>query len=77
MPESTSEDVVSGFIGLTVVFARRNDTIPAMLTATPAMKNRRGDYGAHQVGQFKRRSGPGYPPHTGSDKHRSRQAVES
>src|SRR4026209_536607 len=35
-PEQTKEDAVSGFIGLTVVFARRNVTMPARLKATPA-----------------------------------------
>lgn len=35
MPEQTNEDVVSGFIGLTVVLARRNEMIPARLKPPP------------------------------------------
>src|SRR5665647_2299680 len=36
MPEQTNEDVVSGFIGLTVVLARRNEMTPARLKPPPA-----------------------------------------
>jgi hypothetical protein len=36
MPEQTNEDVVSGFSGLTVVLARRNEMTPAMLKPKPA-----------------------------------------
>jgi hypothetical protein len=36
MPEQTNEDVVSGFIGLTVVLARRNETTPVRLKPAPA-----------------------------------------
>src|SRR3989304_4128999 len=36
MPEQTNEDVVSGFIGLTVVLARRNEMTPARLKLPPA-----------------------------------------
>ena len=36
MPEQTNADVVSGFIGLTVVFARRNAMIPARAMVTAA-----------------------------------------
>src|SRR5260370_9915505 len=35
MPEQTNEDVVSGFIGLTVVLARRNEITPARLKLPP------------------------------------------
>ena len=34
-PETISDDVESGFIGLTVVFARRNDTTPERHVTTP------------------------------------------
>ena len=36
MPAVTSEDVFPGFSGLTVVFARRNETTPATLMQPPA-----------------------------------------
>src|SRR3989344_62848 len=36
MPEQTNEDVVSGFIGFTVVLARRNEMTPARLKPPPA-----------------------------------------
>ena len=35
MPEQTNEVVVSGFIGLMVVLATRNEIIPAMLNTPP------------------------------------------
>ena len=35
MPEQTNDVVVSGFIGLTVVLARRNEMIPARPKTTP------------------------------------------
>ena len=35
MPEQTNEVVVSGFIGLTVVLASRNETMPAMANTPP------------------------------------------
>ena len=39
MPELTSDVAVSGFIGLTVVFARRNEMTPAKLKPPPAREN--------------------------------------
>ena len=36
MPEQTKEVVVSGFLGLIVVLATRNEIIPAMLKTPPA-----------------------------------------
>jgi hypothetical protein len=36
MPEQTKLDEEFGFVGLTVVFARRNDTMPAILMLAPA-----------------------------------------
>lgn len=36
MPEHTNEDAVSGFIGLTVVLARRNEMTPARMKPPPA-----------------------------------------
>ena len=36
MPEHTNKDVVSGFIGLTVVLACRNEMMPARLKPPPA-----------------------------------------
>ena len=35
MPELTRDDAVPGFMGLLVVLARRNATMPATLKATP------------------------------------------
>jgi hypothetical protein len=39
MPELTSEDAVSGLMGLMVVLARRNEAIPATLKNTLARTN--------------------------------------
>src|SRR3954452_17494596 len=36
MPESTSDDVESGLMGLMVVFARRNETIPERQMTAPS-----------------------------------------
>src|SRR6267142_6486953 len=55
MPELTNEDVNCGFVGLSVVFARRNEMTPAaenpMLTnATASANNRRMPVGTWSEG---------------------------